>query len=948
MTKYEFLEKLISKKDTWQVTMPIFKEQNETFIIHKGICYQGAFQINIDEDVLFECLVESLKGIIIPITEFVSMKSPVVDYIINPEQLKVDYVYEDQLTCYYPGGKTTVDFRFIVIEEDISEPEDISIVDKVKQKNVKKKDELTIQLSKLTFGIDETIKLNIINETQTPRHLLFECKQDFLTPNITEVFLNDQWTQEWYFKKTMGERLFGNLSFRNEPFKEMIIKGFIDHEYKASYVLKASVTVYEEYETYHLITDERMYKNTKNSVFRHYIEGLVNASTKREASNLLDLIKACLNFNQLDLKLRLFYIWVLLEFGHKKEVKAEMSLIEKYENYYSVAEEYPLIKILKSIVNKDRASIDAIFEGIDESSTWLELLAKARHTVSRNNRYSYYKVLYNKGIRKSFLFAEVASLLNQLPIIPGEDDELYIVTLKWAFNKKGVSSSWLNKLDRHYYQLEKNLYMTSSVAKELYNLKKSKNFLRLFCQLCIREERYDYIAFKVYKEALKSQLYIQDLENYYIHASWKTKSDIDLDLMKYFVKIQYMDKPIRDYIYLSVIKKRATFVLVYNRLYDEIISYIKNVDYFSLELIQLISIMFEEFMEDKKTVIFDIMTITNIKTMKDFESGNSLIGKFFDFCMSANCWIENIKKQQIVYRIIDIIGFEGLNNIYNNKEKVVKYFDVLNSKHRYNGNFLNNELYLIRNESLDLLTNIYKKIIIDDFIENLITHYFELSDNEKSSIKKFFFYYIGRRIVVEFEEVGDLFLEEMCDYYISLETKPSWLLLALIKGLNTTNDDLTNRIRNLYVEGQKHDIIVPWFNEGVFDENVKTIHYLSHPNDDIMIYYRFNENEEFLIVKMKHIAFGVFIHRIKLFYGEYFDYYIVIKDSNGDEYIPHSDLIVNKIISQNSLFTENDYSVESRIDNITLSYELNDDLSAKVFIDEQIEFKERIKRLLKV
>ena len=82
---------------------------------------------------------------------------------------------------------------------------------------------------------------------------------------------------------------------------------------------------------------------------------------------------------------------------------------------------------------------------------------------------------------------------------------------------------------------------------------KSKNFLRLFCQLCIREERYDQVAFGGYKEALATKIYIKDLENHYIVASWQGKEDIDLNLLKHFTKIQLLDKAIKEYIYLSVI-----------------------------------------------------------------------------------------------------------------------------------------------------------------------------------------------------------------------------------------------------------------------------------------------------------------------------------------------------------------------------------------------------------
>ena len=490
--------------------------------------------------------------------------------------------------------------------------------------------------------------------------------------------------------------------------------------------------------------------------------------------------------------------------------------------------------------------------------------------------------------------------------------------------------------------------MTSFLAMELYNLKKTKNFLRLFCQLCIREERFDHLALEAYTQALNSKLYIQELLTYYIYASWKTKAELNLELLTQVNKIQYLDQSVRDYIYLSVVKKRATYGLLFRRLNNEIMNYLNESKEYSLEIIQVVSIMFEEFVKDHNPIIITMITERNLMVMKDSQRGQELICQLFDFYMSKTCWIEETTKEQLMNKIINIVGFEGLSHMFKSKETILAYYDQLNSHDSLSALFLENHLFVDRHKSSDLLTRIYKKIIIDDFMDTLISHYFELNLEEKAKIQDIFFYYIGRRIVVGFEEVSDEFLEEMYTYYNSLEIKPAWLLLALSSGLNTTNMDLVNRIRKLYVEGQKHDIIVPWFNEDAFDENARIIHYLTHPNDEVTIFYRFSEDEEFQTQEMKHIAFGVFMYRIKLFYGEYFEYYILIKESDGSEYIPHSDLIINEKIPQNSLFIENEYSVEARIDNITLSYELNDDLSAKVFIKEQLEFGERIKRLLKV
>jgi len=955
MTKVEFLRKLIDKKDSWQLDMPVFKDTLQLIEITTGSSYQGAFRIYIEGDVLFECYVESLKGLVKPQNPYVVSKKPYIEYKINTTGLKNNFIYEDRLSIYYMGGRTSIDIKFIVTtdkhEEIVIQSTDSVMI----QKKSIKPETLSICTTKGTFHINESISIDILNETGRPRHLLFECDDEFITPKITEVYINNHWNQEWYIRKSMTDRLFGKLSFRNEPFKEVTIRGFIDNEFKPSYTIRTSITIYEPYETNNTISDFKTLKETKLFIFRHYIDGLVNSSSRKEATNIMDLTKACLNFNQKDLELRLFFIWLLTEYGHKKEAKEEMDQLTKYNDYYSTDRLSSMILLLERIIDKDINKSTTVFDSINEKSHWLAILAKARFTSSRNGRYGYYKALYDHGVRGSFLFAEVTSLLNQLPIIPEINDELYIATLRWAFNKKGVSSSWLNKLERHYYQLEKNPFMKSSLAEQLYEHRKSKNFLRLLCQLCINEDRYDKKAFDTYKESLASKIYIQDLDNHYIYGSWQGKEDINLDLLKHFTEIQNLAIPIREYIYMSVVKKRVTYGLLYRRLYMEILSYVKGTEVYSVEVIAIIASHIEDWIKEKNEIVFKFIKENAVEEFHSKKEGYVILTILLDFCLSDSCWLNTNKKTLFLIGIIQTLGFEGIYQLYHDDGIVMTMFTKLQylfKDSEFNKDrvtmFLNNDVFFELYYQDTHLNLLFKYILVDEFLSLIENEYFALTIEEQQLVRNTVFYYASSRIVVGNEVVSDRLLKEMADYYVSTDERLVWLLLGLVLGLNDNNEDLTLRIRKIHKEAMKHDIIVPWFNDGLDTNNIEVIQYMTHPTNKVTIYYRYEEDEDFAHCQMIHLAFGVFAYRIKLFYDEFFEYYIIIEESDGLISTVYSEIIHSDQMSKHSLLMENEYSVEQRLDNIALSYELNDESSAIAFIEEQRNFESLVKKFTRI
>ena len=87
------------------------------------------------------------------------------------------------------------------------------------------------------------------------------------------------------------------------------------------------------------------------------------------------------------------------------------------------------------------------------------------------------------------------------------------------------------------------------------------------------------------------------------------------------------------------------------------------------------------------------------------------------------------------------------------------------------------------------------------------------------------------------------------------------------------------------------------------------------------IYYRYEEDEEYHVEVMEHLAFGMFVLPIYVFYGEFMEYYIVKTMSNGEKLIVVSDIIYKQTAS-------------AHIDFITFAMEVGDSQGVNALIDE--------------
>jgi hypothetical protein len=274
MTNQLYLMKLIDKKASWQYAMPIFREDELTLVLTKGTTYYGALRFLTETNVFFECYIESLKGIVELITDRLAMKDPLLQFKVDTKKLRENYPYQERLSFYYPGGKTSIDMIILVEDGELLEEEkqdkqekqekqgnqekfplvsDLSSIAS-KSKSLLKQEKrgrdlaVSAHLSKKTYHLDESIEMELTNLTSDSLHLMIEASEEILLPKVMEVFLSDKWSPEWYIKKNMTDRLFGNQVFKHKPFKSVTLNGYLSDSQASLFKKEIILSAKENYD----------------------------------------------------------------------------------------------------------------------------------------------------------------------------------------------------------------------------------------------------------------------------------------------------------------------------------------------------------------------------------------------------------------------------------------------------------------------------------------------------------------------------------------------------------------------------------------------------------------------------------------------------------------------------------------------------------------------------
>lgn len=963
-----YLHSLIEKKKSWNLPMPMFKQQNIELRIHSSEIYHGTLQIKVEGGVFFECYVESLKGILCCEAFWIEGLNPAVRYTIDPSLLRENYIYEDMLTFYYPGGISEISFAICVESKtkneltltdgreltsfahgiEVNKKQHTAVKQRLNPHNsliTLKEPLIKITGLKGTYHPSEVIQLTIDSKLPHMTQMTLQFDEEFVVPKRLDIFVKEKWTQEWFVKKKGFEHFLLKLMGKGEHKKKVILSVYIENQTEAYVEYELFITPYEKYESTIQIDNLYAYRLLRIHIFKQYIESLLNRKMDKFLS---DSIVACLNFNQNDLEMRLFYIWYLLETGHKKDARVELQLLIKYTSKAQENGYKQTIDGLQKIIDNQHILELEQEEPLEVDSFWLYHMVKIRMLKAYQVGYGYFEELVKRGDRSSFLIAECVVLLNRTPSIPKEDDSFYMLCLHWAINHQSISKEWLLKLDRYYYTLEKNCLFTSHLAIKIYLLQPTPNILKLVCFRCITEGLHTEQAYTYYLMALEQNLLIPNLEVDYIRCCYALGKTLKLD---YVTQIQKLDSELKEFVLLTLVNNRMHHGALYKRWYQEILRSITEQTNMTSGIYHMIRLLFHELVVEKKAFIISLVSPFRVKALVDDLYGFEILNAIIHMCLTINRYFDFEQSEQMLNNIVEAIGFEGVLLCYENHEAVYRYFFMTDNIRSHSLLFLPLEIYKMNIFKQPMEHKFLIQILKDDYLDAIVETYSMLKNDPnvralKTSMEYYnqiFFNYVGSKIAAEGVYVDESILEQLYEYTLQSGFEEIGLIYALLKGIDPSKNSWMTKLENVYNLAIKHDIIQPWQKSLPNFDSMNVIEFLSSESDDVRIHYRYKEDTHFCIAPMRHIGFGVFIYNIKLFYGEYLDYYIV-KHHKGSYHIPHSGVVYQEYLTMGEN-TASHHQVNIALDLIAQAYELDDYQSATVLIEEEVQF---VKRMLSI
>lgn len=870
-------------------SMPVVSDTELFISVEKGSIYNNTIDIlNLEEEKIYG-LVESSFGIINIKDRIIIGSNCKISYSINAIS-DIDLgIYEDMIIITYNGGEIQIPVQILVLEK-IENKINTRFIPKIAKKDI------SIKFDSKSYRPDDIGKLIITNPYENSIKLTITSLDNSIVFKKYEIEVLDTKTVEFIFKISKTDKAKGKIPLNIHPKIEMLFNIEINNlSQKQNIQGVIYLTGFKNIPTKYNITTNKAYKKVEERLYKEFLLINMYEDKYRVSDEFISKLSSMINYDKTNINLRLIYCFLVLENNKKDLLIQEINNIDRYLLYYD-NENLDIGELLFYFIKRYKGeNIQGLINSWKplDPNNWLKILIKNKLLNHNIAGYDEYKKLYSLGVKNRILFSEAVVMLNKNPKIPFDEDNFYRALLKWTLNKNLLGIRWQKKIETSFLILIQHNNIDEDIAQKLYKLDNNKNMLRILALAYIKSKRFDEKSHDIFEKALSSKCKIFALEEAYIYSAYYSNQLLKIEYIRVDCIEDKLEEEYKNFYLLNVLIQKNKNINLYNLLKDEI-KELKDV-YFKDHLfpddiegqITYINYLLERKQYKRIIKIYSIHKLKN--STKDLilevliDHANWNLKDLFEIYNTAN--IKNLK----THNLKELLFIKAILSR--------KYINEVLEQFVENRDFLNNNFYT------ELINDfIIYQILIEDFTPSI------------SIIK---------------------YLEEILDKESSIGLK-----LALLKGYSKSTFRNKPIIKDLIKSLLDERIIFSWYNlltENLYLGNAYRIlqyfEYKSQPEKIVYFYYRIDDEKLYKKVQMKHIALGLYIVEVVMFYNELIQYYIEEEDADDNYEIKYSNFLIKRDIIEQ----EEGNELYDLINTIEICKEVNDEISLEKAIINYID-----------
>ncbi|MDF1616659.1 DUF5717 family protein [Petrocella sp. FN5] len=986
---------------------PVYSAEHINIAIEEGEVYGSKiFMENLGEGYFFAYVKAYGKGIRIEHQQVEGNKTDLA-YEVDAKAYKLGEEIDGFLLFTYQGGEKKITIKGKIIQTTTHSNQWIEPNNKkLKAQLLPQKKTYQIVMNKKSYSTQEKARILIYNHEIYPITVKVIKKDKDLMVEDAFIAVEEMNHLDVHLKTSFFSKLRYGYYKRYFPIIEKHVTLEIHTELGYEHIeCKLTFTKFKILQVDTKITSETEFKQSLIEIHKLYRSYLLNHE-KHLINKTLVVLKQAIAYHMTDMNLKLFYILLLIDLDEVDEVNNQLIALSKYKHYYQEldSENYSeLMTTLYSWLKGDDVS-DIVKKW---PMTPMKQLFRMHLFNPTRLTFHDFEKLYIEGIRSPFLYAEATVLLNEKPMVPLGSSKFYRSLLRWALTKNMLSDKWIDLIENRYYQVIQTEVLDSNLCYRLYTMRFSTNLKKLFCTTLIREKRIDSEAHAIYAAVLKDNIFIKDLMTYYIKSAFYNRLNIEVENLTLMTVYQNLTHDEMAYClkqYSQKARPNDNYYGMYRRLYydflptcmhgdmnkDESVLILKEIEYLleRQQWIELKALISNNGL--KQLVIIDEKIIKDL-----LEHGIDGL----DFI-----WLEHQLELKIIIRLISDEHYKVYVNLLLNQERfkdlmmleqegllnrddgqiliaILKRLREKNSEYAHDLAYRMNKVKINHPVVLKTIAETYEDCLgqMLDFLDQMqaigvsskaymervlykgmITRlHHERVYEAYLNYRKMFYdeivyealdRYYAARILIE-ETYGTYRLIKVFeeDIYNCRHSFPIGLaLLKLYDHYGKKNEVISN---NLIKNAVKNGIIFPWFanlaipyletsrfRKGTF------FSYNCRSKMDVTMHYRADGQETYQVLKMKHVAFGLFIGYIITFYLDHVDYYFVESSKDGKKDITES----HQFVQSQFLEPQNEWNGFDVINTIKMSQIMKDDESLDKIVRHHIGIRKTIRDTMEI